>query len=109
MDKLSKIDISVLKDIYGAMLTGRQSEVLQMYCDCDCSLGEIAEQTGISRQGVRDAIVNGEKTLVNLENKLHLLADKRKRMENLAELKAHLNNDDCQKALQVVDKMIFGE
>ena len=41
MDKLSKIDISVLKDIYGAMLTDRQSEVLQMYCDCDCSLGEI--------------------------------------------------------------------
>lgn len=63
MEKLSKIDVSVLKDIYGQMLTDRQSEVLQMYCDCDCSLAEIAEQTGISRQGVRDAIVNGKRLL----------------------------------------------
>ena len=109
MEKLSKIDVSVLKDIYGQMLTDRQSEVLQMYCDCDCSLAEIAEQTGISRQGVRDAIVNGEKTLVNLENKLHLLTEKRKLLNNLTVLKDLVRQGSCEKALQFIEQMISGE
>ena len=69
---LSKIQLSELLQVYGKMLTDKQREALTMYCDCDCSLSEIASEVGISRQGVRDAIVKGEATLVKLEEALHL-------------------------------------
>ena len=69
---LSKIQLSELLQVYGEMLTDKQREALTMYCDCDCSLSEIANEVGISRQGVRDAIVKGEATLVKLEDALHL-------------------------------------
>ena len=69
---LSKIQLSEMLAVYGEMLTGKQREALTMYCDCDCSLAEIASEVGISRQGVRDAIVKGEATLTKLEDALHL-------------------------------------
>lgn len=69
---LTKIQLSELLGVYGELLTEKQKETLSMYCDCDCSLAEIADETGISRQGVRDVIVKGEATLVRLEDKLHL-------------------------------------
>ena len=71
---LTKIQLSELLQVYGAMLTDKQKEALTMYCDCDCSLSEIASEVGISRQGVRDAIVKGEATLTKLEDALHLAA-----------------------------------
>ena len=69
---LTKIQLSELLQVYAEMLTQKQREALSMYCDCDCSLSEIASEVGISRQGVRDAIVKGEATLVKLEDTLHL-------------------------------------
>ena len=64
---LTKIQLSELLNVYAEMLTEKQREALSMYCDCDCSLSEIGSELGISRQGVRDAIVKGEATLVKLE------------------------------------------
>ena len=69
---LTKIQLSELLLVYADMLTDKQREALSMYCDCDCSLSEIAGEVGISRQGVRDAIVKGEATLVKLEESLRL-------------------------------------
>ena len=69
---LTKIQMSELLRVYADMLTDKQREALSMYCDCDCSLSEIADEVGISRQGVRDAIVKGEASLVKLEEALHL-------------------------------------
>lgn len=66
-----KLNISELLDIYGALLTPHQAEMLRLYFDCDISLFEIAEQFDISRQAVRDAIVRGEKTLNDIDNKLN--------------------------------------
>ena len=71
---LTKIQLSELLQVYADMLTDKQREALSMYCDCDCSLSEIASEVGISRQGVRDAIVKGEATLTKLEEALHLAA-----------------------------------
>ncbi len=69
---LSKIQLAKLLGVYAPMLTEKQREVVAMYCDFDCSLGEIATEVGISRQGVRDAILHAEKTLTKLEESLHL-------------------------------------
>lgn len=68
---LSKLRLSQLLSTYGAMLTDKQRDAVSMYCDCDCSLAEIADEVGISRQGVRDAIVKAEATLTKLEDSLH--------------------------------------
>ena len=68
----TKIQLSQLLAVYGGLLTDKQRDAMKMYCDCDCSLAEIAEEVGISRQGVRDAIVKGENTLTKLESELAL-------------------------------------
>ena len=61
---------SVLLDFYGAVLTDKQRAILTEYYDEDLSLAEIAENFGITRQGVRDAIKHGEAALDGLEAKL---------------------------------------
>ena len=76
--------ISVLLDHYGGMLTDKQREVIDLYYNDDLSLAEIAEQEGISRQGVRDNIKRGEGQLIEMEQKLHAAA----RFEKLSALAA---------------------
>ena len=61
-----------LLDFYGEVLTERKKEVLDMYYNEDLSLAEIADQIGISRQGVRDLIKKAEEELLFLEDKLGL-------------------------------------
>ena len=66
------IEIGRLFDFYGDLLTERQKSLVRQYAFEDCSLSEIAEREGISRQGVRDAIVHAEEELRQMEQKLHL-------------------------------------
>ena len=74
-----KIEISMLLDLYKGLLTCKQAETMDFYYNEDLSLSEIAENLGITRQGVRDALVKGEKTLLEAEEKLGL----GKKIENL--------------------------
>ncbi len=66
------LNVSILMDFYGGLLTAKQFDALDMYYNSDLSLAEIAEETGISRQGVRDAIKRGERQLAEFEEKLGL-------------------------------------
>ena len=52
--------MTMLFDFYGELLTDRQKEFYDLYYNEDLSLSEIAENYGISRQGVRDVIVRAE-------------------------------------------------
>lgn len=63
---------AILLDLYGALLTEKQAEVLDLYCNDDLSLSEIAELTGVSRQAVHDAIAKGERILSDIEEKTKL-------------------------------------
>ena len=63
-----------LYDVYGALLTERQRELFELYYEQDLSLAEISEETGITRQGARDAIGHAEAALREFEEKLGLLA-----------------------------------
>lgn len=65
-----KVKLSMLCQIYGKMLTKKQYEIINDYCNNDLSLSEIAENNGITRQAVRDIIMKGEKKLFELEEKL---------------------------------------
>src|SRR5699024_6566070 len=62
-----------LFDFYGDVLTDRQKEFYDLYYNEDLSLAEIAENYGITRQGVRDVIVRAEATLTELEDKTGLI------------------------------------
>ncbi len=64
---------SELLECYGAMLTDKQRDALDLYYNEDLSLAEIAQDLSISRQGVRDSIKRGEETLTTLENEVGLL------------------------------------
>ncbi len=65
--------MTMLFDFYGDMLTDRQKEFYDLYYNEDLSLGEIAENYGITRQGVRDVIVRAEAILTELEDKTGLM------------------------------------
>lgn len=65
--------MAMLYDFYGDMLTERQKEFYDLYYNEDLSLGEIAENNGITRQGVRDVIVRAEAILTELEDKTGLI------------------------------------
>lgn len=67
-------EVSLLYDFYGQLLSKRQQEVMSLYYEENLSLSEIAEEFSISRQGVHDALKNGEKSLHQYEAKLGLVS-----------------------------------
>ncbi len=65
-----KVQISMLWQIYGKLLTEKQYEMIDDYYNNDLSLSELAENHDITRQAVRDNIKKGENKLFELEEKL---------------------------------------
>ena len=65
--------MTMLFDFYGELLTQRQREFFDLYYNEDLSLAEIAENEGITRQGVRDVIVRAEAQMQELEDKTGLI------------------------------------
>ena len=64
---------SMLFDFYGELLTDKQREYFDLRYNEDLSLGEIAEQSGISRQGVWDIIRRAEAAMSEIEKKTGLI------------------------------------
>lgn len=98
--------MTMLFDFYGDVLTDRQKEFYDLYYNEDLSLGEIAENYDITRQGVRDVIVRAEATLTELEEKTGLikrfhavhakLQEIHEDAEKLAVLAARNDNDEAE-------------
>ena len=109
MDK--HIEVSMLCEIYGKLLTKKQYEVLNDYYNEDLSLSEIAENYNISRQGVRDIIKKGENKLFEYEEKLSIM---KKIQENektiqlilsqLSQIKEESSDKKVEKILNEVQK-----
>lgn len=71
MDKI--FEQSLLYDFYGELLTEHQKRIYEDAVFHDMSLSEIAEEAGISRQGVHDLLKRCDKILSDYESKLHLV------------------------------------
>lgn len=69
----NKIEQGYLYDFYGELLNDHQKQIYEDFVLGDLSLGEIAAEQGISRQGVHDMIKRCTKTLEGYEEKLHLI------------------------------------
>lgn len=67
------VEQTLLYDFYGELLTERQQQVYESVVLEDYSLSEVAEELGISRQGVHDMIKRCNHTLSEYEAKLHLV------------------------------------
>ena len=74
------LNITILLDVYGQLLTEKQRFAIDMYYNEDLSLAEIAEEIDISRQGVRESIKQGEKHLLEYEEQLGVV----KRFKNIS-------------------------
>ncbi len=104
------LEVSTLLDFYADLLTENQRQALSLYYNEDFSLAEIAENQGITRQGVRDTVQKAQIQLFELEKKLHL-AQRFKDVEEEAQMilenveKILLANDlDSVKALAIAIK-----
>ncbi len=84
--------ISILLDYYGRLLTDKQFDMLNHYYNEDLSLSEIAENEGISRQGVYDAVKRAEEQLVSFEEKIGYFKASVKFEEVIADVEKIANN-----------------
>ena len=107
------LNISLLLDFYGDILTERQNEMLDMYYNEDLSLAEIAEKFSISRQGVRSVLKKGETILIDMEEKLKLADRFSKMLDKSSEIAAELeiinqninNNDISTRLLSLINEI----
>lgn len=81
---------SLLLDLYGALLTDKQRQCCELHFNEDLSLSEIAEQSGISRQGVWDNIRRAEAALQEMEEKIGLLRRLTRTRQALEAVRANL-------------------
>ena len=83
---MKNLEISLLLDYYGDMLTEKQREVIWLYYNEDLSLAEISQLSGVTRQGVRDSIKRGEAALMAWEEKLQFARRSKVLQEGLEEI-----------------------
>ena len=98
--------MALLYDFYGDMLTDRQKEFYDLYYNEDLSLAEIAENYGISRQGVRDVIVRAEATLTELEDKTGIIRRFHVMQEQLKDVEVALAEIETLNAQQFRDNQL---
>lgn len=94
-----KFEMIELLDTYGLLLSKRQRQVSEDYYCQDLSLSEIAENIGISRQAVNDALKAAEKTLFRYEKVLNLNKLHKKLSEAAGE-----NKEELEKIFEELNK-----
>ena len=98
---------TMLLDFYGELLTEKQRECYDLHFNEDLSLSEIAEQAGVSRQGVWDNIRRAEAALQEMEAKTGLIRrfrDTRRGLEALRELLGELRGETEGRARELADQ-----
>ena len=99
------VQISILCQLYGKLLTKKQYEFLDDYYNNDLSLSEIAENNNITRQAVRDIIKKGEKKLFEYEEKLLFMKrtlNQEKKIEKVLVELTKIQNDYSDKQIASV-------
>ena len=88
IDKTNRMN--ALFECYATLLTEKQMNYMELYYADDYSLGEIAEEFGVSRQAVYDNIKRTDKILEDYERKLHIYSDYVMREQILSQLEEYL-------------------
>ena len=85
-------ELTILYDYYSGLLKESQREILSDYYFNDLSLSEIADERGISRQGVHDTIKRCSKSLVEFEETLGLAAKQKLIKTNIKKINNFIND-----------------
>jgi len=113
MEKI--VEQALLYDFYGELLTAHQKEIYEDFILNDLSLTEIAEERGISRQGVHDLVKRCNKILKDYEDKLHLvqkfvaIRDKVNQIHVLVQLKDSTEEKELLGRLEEISNEILEE
>lgn len=99
--------MNALFEFYSTLLTEKQMNYIELYYADDLSLGEIAEEYGVSRQAVYDNIKRTEKLLETYEKKLHLYSNYIVREEMIEEIKQIMIEEKIvkQNIIDLLDKI----
>lgn len=101
-----KVELAWLMAYYGGMLTDKQRQVLSLHCEEDMSLGEIAQEAGISRQGVHEMLTRAANRLFEMETRLGM-AGRFKRLEDgLEQCRSLMRDKRYDEAEKTLDDLI---
>ncbi|MBQ8313167.1 MAG: DNA-binding protein [Oscillospiraceae bacterium] len=101
-----KVELAWLAAFYGGMLTEKQRLVLQLHCEEDMSLGEIAQEAGVSRQGVHDMLTRAAAKLFDMEEKLGMAARFTRMGDGLEQCRQAMREKRYDEAEQLLDALI---
>lgn len=105
-DLQKKVDLAFLAAFYGGMLTEKQRRVLTLHCEEDFSLGEIAEEVGISRQAVHETITRAAAKLTEMEASLGVAARFSRMESGLEQALSALKNNDDSRATAILEDLL---
>lgn len=100
------VEISMLLQFYGKLLTDKQYSLLDDYYNNDLSLSEIAENLDITRQAVRDNLKKGENKLFEYEEKLNIMKKTMEQEEKIAIILSEINNIKAKSSDKEVSKIL---
>ena len=101
----NNVKISILNELYGKLLTKKQSDIIDDYYNRDLSLSEIAENNNITRQAVRDILKKGEKKLFEYEEKLQFMKrtlSQEKKIEKVLSELTKIQKEDSDKQIATI-------
>ena len=100
-----KTKLVMLLDFYGNMLSEIKRDILSEYAEDDMTLSEIAEERGITRQAVADAVYVASRKLEDLEKKLGLVARFEIAKKLLSEIAQRSDEDTKQKINKIIETL----
>lgn len=99
------VNMSMLIDVYGGLLTEKQRLSMELYYNEDYSLSEIADHLGISRQGVHENITRGTEKIQRLESVLCVKKKSAEIKRLVFEAKKELSEQSTEKITALLEEM----
>ena len=103
---MDSVQVCMLLDFYGQLLTSRTREILELRFQEDMSLAEIAEDLGITRQAAHDAIHRGTASLTEYEEKLKLVERFTQQKKTIASAFSALEEHNEEKAKELLSTLV---
>ncbi len=99
------VELTMLFDLYGKLLSKKQYEVMDKYLNLNLSESELAGLGSESRQSIHDAVVKAKKQLFEFEEMCHFLSKKQSYLKSVEQLKKYLslNDNDLEKINETID------